>query len=69
MFHSGQLNNQINKRHERALKLVYKGNSLAPEMMTEVFEIIVPHYSLRSEAIFREKASKLLVMLFKLWDI
>ena len=28
MFHSRQLNNQINKIQERALRLVYKGNKL-----------------------------------------
>ena len=83
MFHSRQLNNQINKIHERALRLVYKDNkltfndlleldnsvtihqrnlqilateifkvkiSLAPEIMTEVFEIKEPHYNLSSEA-------------------
>ena len=81
MFHSRQLNNLINKIHERALRLLYKDNkltfndlleldnsvtihqrnlqilatetfkvknSLAPEIMTEVFEINEPHYNLRS---------------------
>ena len=76
MFHSRQLNNQINKIQERAFRLVYKDNkltfddllkldssvtvhqrnlqilateifkvknSLAPEIMTEVFEIKEPH--------------------------
>ena len=69
MIHSGQLNNQINKTNERALRLVYKDNkrnfndllellqllytnetfrymqqkylkknSLAPEVMTEIFK-------------------------------
>ena len=83
MFHRRQLNNGINKTHERDLRLVYKDdkltfndlseidnsvtihqrnlqilateiikvkNSLAPEIMTEVFEIKEPHYNLRSEA-------------------
>ena len=83
MFHSSQLNNRINKIHERALRLVYKDNkltfnglleldnsvtihqrnlqifateifkvknSLAPEIMTEVFEINEPHNNLRFEA-------------------
>ena len=82
MFHSSQLNNRINKIHERALRLVYKDNkltfnglleldnsvtihqrnlqifateifkvknSLAPEIMTEVFEINEPHNNLRFE--------------------
>ena len=69
MIHSGQLNNQINKTNERALRLVYEDNkrnfndllellqllytnetfrymqqkylrknSLAPEVMTEIFK-------------------------------
>ena len=83
MFYNGQLNNRINKLHERVLRLVYKvnkltfndflqldnsvamhqrnlqilatemfkvKNNLAPEIMTEVFEIKEPHYNLRSEA-------------------
>ena len=56
MFHSRQLNNRINKIQERALRLVHKDNkltfddSLAPEIMTEVFEIKEPHYNFRSEA-------------------
>ena len=83
MFHSRQLNNRINKIHERTLRLVYKNNkltfndlleldnavtihrrnlqilateifnvknSLAPEIMAEVFEIKEPRYNFRSEA-------------------
>ena len=104
MFHSRQLNNQINKIHERALRQVYKDNkltfndlvkldnsvaihqrklqilateifkvkiNLAPEIMTEVFEIKEPYYNLviPKLVVLREKTWNLLIMVFNLCDI
>ena len=61
--------------HQRNLQIlateIFKvKNSLAPEIMTEVFEIKEPHYNLRSEAShFKRKTSSLLIMAFNLCDI
>ena len=45
-------------------------NSLAPEIMTEVFEIKEPHYNFRSDAShFKRETSSLLIMVFnQIWN-
>ena len=43
MFHSRQLNNRINKRHERALRLVYKDNKLTFNDLLELDNSVTIH--------------------------
>ena len=43
MFHSRQLNNRINKKHERALRLVYKDNKLAFNDLLELDNSVTIH--------------------------
>ena len=43
MFHSRQLNNQINKIHERALRLVYKDNKLTFNYLLELDNSVAIH--------------------------
>ena len=43
MFHSGQLNNRINKIHERALRLVHKDNKLTFNDFLELDNLVTIH--------------------------
>ena len=43
MFHSRELNNKINKLHERALRLVYKNDELTFEQLLEKDESVTIH--------------------------
>ena len=43
MFHSRELNNRINRIHERALRLVYQDNSLSFAQLLEKDNSVIIH--------------------------
>ena len=52
MFHSRKTNNRINKRHERALKLVYNDyESTFEDLLTKDGSFTIHHYNIQTLAI------------------
>ena len=66
MFHTRELNRKINHIHERALRIVYKGNSSS---FTELLKQITRLYSLQKHLIFSYRTVQSKTHYFKLADI
>ena len=44
MFHSGNLDNKINRLHKRCLRIIYKGKTISFEQLVEMDNSVSRHH-------------------------